>query len=199
MRKSKENSLINEIKDLICDVFPPFSYNALNVWPNINNYDKIMRKDYPENIIDQFKVVSHETIDILTCVLSDSTFPNQSEIIEESIKTFLSDGSNVSYIINIWKALIKFGISKMQVEKIIYDEKIVNSFNFLQMMIQQQLESSFSKQFKHYLISTHFMHPISQDMFFLNIYTLSRTFQALDSEQELLRLSQNLLKQAKKQ
>ena len=123
--------LINEIKDLICDVFPPFSYNALNVWPNINNYDKIMRKDYPENIIDQFKVVSHETIDILTCVLSDSNFPNQSEIIEESIKTFLSDGSNVSYIINIWKALIKFGISKMQVEKIIYDEKIVNSFNFL--------------------------------------------------------------------
>ncbi|OHT10857.1 hypothetical protein TRFO_19752 [Tritrichomonas foetus] len=120
--------LIMEITDLLCQIFPAFTYNVLNAWPNMTDYDKFMTMKYPETVLNSFKLVSIETIDIYRSAFNDLKFIMKKEITEELLKTALSADSNVVFAVNACDAIMKYNSSFSELLK---KEEIVNSPNFL--------------------------------------------------------------------
>lgn len=119
--------LIVEVKDLLCEVFPPFSYNALNMWPNLNDIDQIIFQKYPEDILEHFQVISCETIDIFKSVMNDPLFDKKGEVTDQLLRTSLKMESNVTFAVNVCDALISLDLD---LNELFHRKEIVNSPQF---------------------------------------------------------------------
>lgn len=119
--------LIVEIKDLLCDVFPPFSYATLNTWQNLNDFDQIIFQKYPEDLIENFKFVGRETIEKYRSVMNDSSFAKKNEISLQLILTAFSLISNVDFAIDVCDTFINFNVDLVELFK---NKEVVNSEQF---------------------------------------------------------------------
>ena len=122
--------LIVEIYDLLCPVFPPFSYNALNTWSTMNNFDKIIYQKYPANALEKFKIVSRETVDIYRKTMCDPLYKKRKDITREVVKAAFSAQSNPRFALDIVKAILSMGHGT-GFKDLLHEAKIVNMPNFL--------------------------------------------------------------------
>ena len=122
--------LIVEIYDLLTPVFPPFSYNALNTWDQMNNYDKIIFQKYPKNALEKFKIVSNETVDIYISTMRDPQYKQRKDITREVVIAAFSEQSNPNFAIEIVKAILMMGHGT-GFKDLLHESEIVNSPNFL--------------------------------------------------------------------
>lgn len=122
--------LIVEIYDLLTPVFPPFSYNALNTWDQINNYDKILFQKYPKNALEKFKIVSRETVDIYISTMHDPLYKQRKDITREVVIAAFSEQSNPDFALDIVKAILQMGHGT-GFKDLLHEPEIVNSPNFL--------------------------------------------------------------------
>lgn len=122
--------LIVEIYDLLTPVFPPFSYNALNTWDQMNNYDKIIFQRYPKNALEKFKIVSSETVDIYISTMRDPLYKQRKDITREVVIAAFSEQSNPNFALDIVKAILMMGHGT-GFKDLLHETEIVNSPNFL--------------------------------------------------------------------
>ncbi|OHT06453.1 hypothetical protein TRFO_25571 [Tritrichomonas foetus] len=122
--------LIVEICDLLCPVFPPFSYNALNMWSTMNNYDKIIYQKYPANAMEKFKIVSNETVDIYRSTMCDPLYKKRKDITRRVVKASFSAQSSPPFALDIVDAILSMGHGT-GFKDCLHEAKIVNMPNFL--------------------------------------------------------------------
>lgn len=101
-------TLISEVENVLCPVFPEFGYIGLKVWDMVFDETRILSGDLCENPVSLLVHTGRSSISVYNALMANSGFSEKNEATEAIVKLAVAEDASIIFAMKVADAVTKY-------------------------------------------------------------------------------------------